>query len=114
MRLVSAYRNELHSYSRGCCRFDPNSIIHPQPGCRGDCTNRFLFCLWPFHYFSPDGLGASCPNGQVETGVVGGDNLTFTGDSLGGSPNPVVFTVPGEWPVSERESGLWGSWVLIL
>ena len=84
--------NENHRDEGGCCDF--NFFGH----CKGNCDNYFLFCLRPRDFSR---LDLSCPNGQLETGEVGGDDLSFF-ERVGSLSNPVMFPVRGSWSVSEE------------
>ena len=95
---------EFHSYinptkasirHRGrCCDEDK-----APPSCTKTCQNYFILCL---RHFGTAINSMECPLASMTTGVVGGDDLTFTVGLpfSSGDDNPVELAVDGVYPVS--------------
>ena len=95
---VHSYRNPSHLHAGGgCCDLTVVFFLFfPIVRC-GDCDNYFLFCL------RTPGATRDCPLGELHSGEVGGDSLTFNpgvGGSFGRLSNPLHFTNTGNWTVS--------------
>lgn len=88
---VNRYTNSGHRDEGGCC-----DLGIPFGSCIGNCDNYFLLCLRPPGFSYED---KTCPSGHFRSGLVGGDDLTFS-DSVGVLSNPVVFRQSGQWRVS--------------
>ena len=69
------------------------------PRCTENCENYFILCL---RSFGTDINSLECPLAFMTTGVVGGDNLSFTvGQPFSsGDDNPVELAVNDSYPVS--------------
>ena len=69
------------------------------PRCTDNCENGFILCL---RSFGTDINSLECPLAFMTTGVVGGDNLSFTvGQPFSsGDDNPVELAVNDSYPVS--------------
>ena len=74
-----------------CCDSDG----HIDGICSKECDNYFLFCLQDINETDEN----TCPYGNYETDVIGGDNLEFEiGKKLSAEvSNPLVFHGE-EWP----------------